>query len=57
MAITVLQDNINHCRKAQDLFLHDLAAVDGGMGMVVEPLSTNHPNWAADVDDSVWWSP
>jgi hypothetical protein len=40
MATTVLYGNTNHC---QDLILHQLAAVDGGMGVIIEPYSVNHP--------------
>jgi hypothetical protein len=53
MATLVLHGNINHCRESQDLFLHQLAAMDGGFGVVMEPYSINHPNWAMDLDESV----
>jgi len=53
MVTTVLQGNVNHCRRAQDLFVYDLAAEDCGFGVVVEPLTTNHPNWVTDKDKFV----
>ncbi|XP_067216928.1 uncharacterized protein [Linepithema humile] len=55
MSTKLLQANLNHACRAQDLFLQDLSGRDAGLGVVLEPLwvSESNPNWLADLDGSV----
>ncbi|XP_024882740.1 uncharacterized protein LOC112461653 [Temnothorax curvispinosus] len=51
----IIQANINHCRAAQDMFLHAMAERDGGLGVIAEPYQVppDHPCWAVDRCGSV----
>ncbi|XP_072757723.1 uncharacterized protein [Anoplolepis gracilipes] len=53
--IGLLQSNLNHCARAQDLFLHALAEYRCGVGIAAEPYSIlpNHSCWAGDNQGSV----
>lgn len=53
--IGLLQTNLNHCARAQDLFTHALAEEKCGIGIAAEPYKVppNHPCWAADDNGSV----
>lgn len=55
MFLKVLQANLNHARRAQDLFIHSLAERGCGVGIAAEPYSvpTEHSSWFADECDSV----
>jgi hypothetical protein len=53
MATIILHGNTNHCRGSQNLFLHQFAAVDGGMGVIIKPYSMNHFQWATDLTGTV----
>jgi len=52
--IKILQANLNHACRVQDLFLHGLAERDCGLGIVAEPyrVPPNHPLWAVSVGGS-----
>lgn len=47
----LLQENLNHARQAQDLFVHTLAELDCGLGVIAEPyrVPATHPCWASDL--------
>lgn len=49
-AIRLLQANLNHARRAQDLFVHTLAKRDCGLGVIAEPcrVPVENPCWAID---------
>lgn len=51
----LLQANLNHARRAQDLFLHTMAERDVGLGVVTEPyqVPANHPGCVVDKAGSV----
>lgn len=54
MAVKLLQVNLNHSRRAQDLFCYALER-GIGLGIVAEPyrVPDKNPNWAGDDDGSV----
>jgi len=43
----ILQTNLNHARRAQDLFLHTMAERGCWLGAVAEPYAVppDHPSW------------
>lgn len=53
--IGLLQRNLNHCARAQDLFLHTLAQCRCGIGIVAEPyrVRPSNPCWATNNTGSV----
>jgi hypothetical protein len=54
MAIRLFQANLNHCRKAQDLWLQSLAAGDFGLGVAAKPWRVpESSNWYSDTAGSV----
>ncbi|XP_026825055.1 uncharacterized protein LOC113561845 [Ooceraea biroi] len=61
MALHLLQTNLNHARRAQDLYVHSLAERGFGLGIAAEPyrVPVDHPHWAADGRGSVaiTWCP
>lgn len=50
----ILQANLNHASGAQDLFIHSLAELNCGLGIVAEPyrVPDNNNNWARSEDGS-----
>jgi len=52
MAVKLLQANLNHARRAQDLFCHGLDERGIRLGIVAEPyrVPDKSPNWAGDED-------
>jgi len=54
MAVRLLQANLNHARRAQDLFCHGLDERGIGLGIVAEPyrIPEKNLNWAGDEDGS-----
>lgn len=55
MGLRLLQGNMNHFRRTQDLFLHTLAESGSSVDIVAEPDSVphDHPCWANDECSSV----
>lgn len=55
MAVKILQVNLNHARRAQDLFCHSLVERGTGLAIVVEPyqVSDRNSNWVGDKNGSV----
>ncbi|XP_067212239.1 uncharacterized protein [Linepithema humile] len=55
MSTKLLQANLNHARRAQDLFLGDLCGRDAGLGVVAEPyrMPESNPNWVSASNGSV----
>ncbi|XP_072759890.1 uncharacterized protein [Anoplolepis gracilipes] len=53
--IDLLQSNLNHCARAQDLFLHTLTQYKCGVGIAADlhRISPNHPCWARDDQGSI----
>lgn len=57
----LIQANLNHARKSQDLFLHTLVECDCSLGIAAEPHRIpNHLSWAGDTLGSMaitwrWW--
>lgn len=53
--IGLLQANLNHCSRAQDLYLHTLAQWKCGIGIAAEPyrVPPDHPCWASNDTGSV----
>ncbi|XP_070171424.1 uncharacterized protein, partial [Polyergus mexicanus] len=55
MSLGILQANLNHARRAQDLFLHSLAERGFGLGIAAEPyrVPRTSPCWIGDRTGSV----
>ncbi|XP_070152061.1 uncharacterized protein [Polyergus mexicanus] len=55
MSLGILQANLNHARRAQDLFLHSLAERGFGLGIAAEPYHVPEvsPCWIGDRTGSV----
>ncbi|XP_067217272.1 uncharacterized protein [Linepithema humile] len=55
MSTKLLQANLNHARRAQDLFLSDLCKRDAGLGVAAEPYRVldSDPNWVSASNGSV----
>ncbi|XP_067216847.1 uncharacterized protein [Linepithema humile] len=55
MSTKLLQANLNHARRAQELFLADLDKRDAGLGVAAEPYRVQDfdPNWVSASNGSV----
>ncbi|XP_053995672.1 uncharacterized protein LOC128885599 [Hylaeus anthracinus] len=56
-SLGVLQANLNHCRRAQDLMVHCLAECRVGLAVATELYQVlDHPHWFGDEDGlvAVW---
>ncbi|XP_053999810.1 uncharacterized protein LOC128887673 [Hylaeus anthracinus] len=52
--VRILQTNLNHSAKAQDLFVHCLVELGVGLAVAAEPYrNADRPNWVADALGSV----
>lgn len=55
MKVGLFQSNLNHCRRAQDLFIQTLMEWRCGIGIATEPYKVpeGHPCWSGDEIGSV----